>query len=361
MKEAQIEVLAPSALESLERAQIDMQISTAHRFPRTLSKTKERMMELATLDEETAASCFYRLSRQGKAIEGPSIRLAEIAASAFGNIRFGARVIADDGRQITAQGFCHDLESNVLSTIEVKRRVTNRDGQRYSDDMVVVTGNAACAIAARNAIFKVVPFAMVKPIFMAAKKTAVGDATTLVERRTKMLQSFAAYGVNEKRVCQAVNKRGAEDIGLEEFATLLGLYNAIKDGEQSVDEAFPEERKKIEVGDAIPKGDGATGPAGTPPVESEEPKRGRGRPKKDDAKAPEKPEPPPRATPVEGLRNIMRLNQPPIEEKDLLRYLFSEQKCEQGETLDKMPEEKIADIVAAWSVIAPKINAPEQE
>jgi hypothetical protein len=237
--EVQLEVLQPTALESIERANVDMQISTAKKFPRSLARVKGRMMELATLDQETAESCFYKLNRQGKSIEGPSIRLAEIAASSFGNIRYGARVIANDGKKITAQGFSHDLETNVYCAVEISRRITTRDGATYSEDMQIVTGNAACAIALRNAMFKVVPFALVKPIYEAAKSTAVGDIKTLAERRTRMLTKLAAMGIDAKRVCATVEKAGIEEIGLAELETLFGLYNAVKDGDQNVDEAFP--------------------------------------------------------------------------------------------------------------------------
>lgn len=334
--EAQLEVLAPSALESLERASVDIQISTAHKYPRSLTVVKRRMMDLATLDEETAESCFYKLNRQGKNIEGPSIRLAEIAASSFGNLRYGARVIGNDGKQITAQGFCHDLESNVLSTIEVKRRITNKDGCTYSDDMQVVTGNAACAIAARNAIFKVVPFAFVKPIFLAAKQAAVGDITTLADRRTKMLSKFAALGVSEKRVCASVEKAGAEEIGLAELETLIGVYSAVRDGEQTVDEAFPEPKSPIKFGEAVPTGPVAVG--------EPEPEKKRGRPPKEKAEAP------PLATALQGLRNLMKASGD-VQEPALLTYLFGQNFVEQGETLDAMPEEKIQRIIAMWQEI----------
>lgn len=40
--EANLEVLPPSAIESLERAQVDVQISTAHKFPRSLEMFKKR-------------------------------------------------------------------------------------------------------------------------------------------------------------------------------------------------------------------------------------------------------------------------------------------------------------------------------
>lgn len=243
-----LEVVQPSALEAIERAQVDMQIATAKRFPRSLATVKQRMMDLATLDQETAESCFYKLNRSGKAIEGPSIRLAEIAASSFGNLRYGARIIGNDGKVIVAQGYCHDLETNVMSQVEVRRRITDRNGQTYSDDMQVVTGNAACAIAMRNAMFKIVPFAFVKPIFSAAKQAAVGDIKTLAERRTRMLKQFAALGVDEKRICATLEKGGIEEIGLEDLETLIGLYTAIKDGEQKVDEAFPVPISKPAIG-----------------------------------------------------------------------------------------------------------------
>ncbi len=277
----ELEIITPTALESLERATIDMQVATAKRFPRSLSVVKKRMLDLATLDQETAASCFYRLNRQGKMIEGPTIRLAEIAGSSFGNLRYGARVISNDGKVITAQGYCFDLETNVMSQVEVQRRITNREGQKYSEDMQVVTGNAACAIAARNAVFKVVPFAFIKPIFSAAKKAAVGDIKTLDERRTQMLKAFAALGVNEKRILATLEKNGIEEIGLAELETLIGLHNAIEDKEQTVEEAFPVAIEKPKFAKPTPE----------PEPEPEKPKNKGGRPRKLQVVEEPKPEP----------------------------------------------------------------------
>ena len=164
---ATIEIITPSALEAIERVQTDVQITTAKRYPRVLSVVKKSMLEFATLDEETAASCFYTILREDKTIQGPSARMAEIALSCFQNIKAGARIIANDGKTITAQGVCHDLQNNVCVSVEVRRRITYKSGRTYSDDMQVVTGNAACSIALRNATLKVVPAALVKPIYEA--------------------------------------------------------------------------------------------------------------------------------------------------------------------------------------------------
>src|SRR4051812_25644236 len=88
---AELEVIGNEALAQIERASIDCQVGTARKWPRNFPAVKTKMRSLATLDEETAASCFYKLKRQGKSIEGPSIRMAEIALSCFGNMRAGAR------------------------------------------------------------------------------------------------------------------------------------------------------------------------------------------------------------------------------------------------------------------------------
>ncbi len=243
-EETELEVVAPSALESMERAAVDVQISTAKKYPRVLSKVKANMLSFATLDMETAAGCFFTLPGRkggdGKPIQGPSIRMAEIAISTYQNLRAGARVIGDDGKMITAQGVCHDLENNVCITVEVKRRVTTKDGRRYSDDMIVMTGNAACSIALRNATFRVVPLALVKPIYEAAKKTAIGDAKTLVSRRADAMSHFTKMGVPKERIFAALEVNGIEDIGLEQLATLIGFANAIRDKETSIDECFPD-------------------------------------------------------------------------------------------------------------------------
>ncbi|MFY7853697.1 MAG: hypothetical protein ACOVQ6_18165 [Brevundimonas sp.] len=247
-----------TSIESIERAQVDVQISTAKKYPRVLSKVKQAMLSFATLDVETASSCFFTLPARkggdGKPIQGPSVRMAEIALSTYGNIRAGARVVADDGKMLTIQGVCHDLESNTCVTVETRRRVTTKDGRRFSDDMVVMTGNAGCSIALRNAVFRVVPLALVKPIYEAAKKTAIGDAKTLAERRGKAIEHFTKMGVSKEKVFAVLGVKGMDDVGLEHLEILLGYANAIKEGDTSVDEVFnpkPEAPIGAGLGDAL--------------------------------------------------------------------------------------------------------------
>lgn len=238
-----VEVVANDALASIERAQVDVQIATARKYPRTLSKVKERMLSFATLDEETASSCFYTLpARRGgddKPIQGPSVRMAEIALASYQHVKAGSRIINDDGKFLTAQAVVHDLENNVAVSIEVRRRVTGKSGNRFSDDMIAVTGNAACSIALRNAVFRVVPRALITPVYEAAKRVAVGDVKSLTSKRAQIIGRLKQMGAKEAAILAAVGAEKIEDIDLAKLEVLIGLGTAIKDGETSLETAFP--------------------------------------------------------------------------------------------------------------------------
>lgn len=241
MEEQHIEVMQVNNAESLAaltRSEIDVQIATAKQYPRNLARVLGNIETLATMDEEVAGSCFYTLRRQGKVIEGASVRMAEIIASSWGNLRVQARIIGNDGKMITAQGVCHDLESNYAVSAEVKRRITDKNGHTFSEDMQVVTGNAACAIAMRNALFKVVPAALVKKVIDKAKKVSLGESMTLETSRTKMLQYFKTIGVEEKQILDYLSIEKVDEINIDMVIELRGLANAIKEGTTTAKEAF---------------------------------------------------------------------------------------------------------------------------
>jgi hypothetical protein len=241
--EPEIQLVPTEKLNEVVRAEIDMQIATAKRYPRSLQTFRQEATTMATADQDIAASCFYKLKRlnkdgQSTFIEGPSVRLAEIVANAWGNLRFGARIIEEGEHEVVAQGVAHDLEKNVSNTIEVSRRITTRNNKRYGQDMIQVTKNAACSIALRNAIFKTVPFTYVKSIYEQAKLTAVGSSKTLKERRQSMLEAFAKMNVTVDQVVAFLDKPSIEDVGIKEVETMIGVFNAIRDNETTVDEQF---------------------------------------------------------------------------------------------------------------------------
>lgn len=248
------DITSSSALAVIERASINMQIQTAKQFPRTLSKVKADMLTFATLDEETAAGCFYTLPRGGKVIQGPSVRLAEIAASCFGNLRAGVRVVEVDTQSgaphATVQAVVHDLEKNVAISIEKRRRIVGKKakGGRIDEDDINLACNAGSAVALRDAIFKVVPIVLVKPVFDAAKRVAVGQVKSIAAKRVQVVDRLKQMGAPEDRILAAVGCKKMDDVGLAEIEVLIGLGTALKDGETTLEEAFPAAKPEAKPG-----------------------------------------------------------------------------------------------------------------
>lgn len=222
----------------LNKSEIDMQIATAHKFPRSIKRFRDEALAMVTLNESIAQECIYSLPRDGKNIEGPSARFAEVVASAWGNSRAGARVVSDQGDFVTAQGVFHDLERNVAITYEVQRRIVDKRGIRFKADMIGVTANAACSIALRNAILKGVPKAFWSDMYDSARQCAIGDVQTLANRRSRALAVLQKMGISASQVFAYFEIGGEEDLTVEHLATLFGITTAIKEGDTTPEQAF---------------------------------------------------------------------------------------------------------------------------
>jgi len=251
----------------LAKAEIDIQIATARRYPRAKpAKIAEAIKEFATIDEETAEECLYALVRSkkrvkrkrddgtmedreatkkelvqmGTAIEGPSIRLAEIAAICWGNNRNGYRPVMIDRQEkvVIAEGVFLDLETNVATTSRVSRSIRTREGGIFQPDMISVTMNAAGAIAKRNAILAGIPKGVTRVAYQAARAVVVGTQASLVETRKKVFLAFARHGVTPEMILDKLDLDSESDIGLDEVAVLRGMRASLKNGEETVERMF---------------------------------------------------------------------------------------------------------------------------
>lgn len=241
-EDANVVHVSQSAVSAIVRSEVEAQLDAAHKYRRSISHFLQDAKAMACLSLPIAESCMYSLPRGGKLITGPSVRLAEICASAYGNLQVGARVVDTEDKEIVAQGAAWDMEKNLRATIEVRRRITNKQGRRYDDDMITMTGNAAASIALRNAIFRVIPRAYVDTVYEAAKKVALGggDQKTFGGRRDEVMLRLQKLGVVKERVLALVERAGVADITMDDLEKLIGLGTAIKNGDATIDEAFPE-------------------------------------------------------------------------------------------------------------------------
>ena len=235
------EVVSADIVYSQDKAQIDVQISTAHAYPRNIMRAKNNAIALVTMDIETAKTCTYSVPRGGKAITGASVHLAKILAQVWGNMRVEAKVVSIDAKQITSEAVCFDLENNLAIKCQVKRSIMGKSG-RFNDDMIVVTGNAANSIALRNAVLSVVPRGIVDAVYNAAKSKITGDIsdeTKLIARRKQVVDQLKnSYSLTEKEVLSSIGKAAIEHITADDLVVLIGIGTAIKDGDTTVEQAF---------------------------------------------------------------------------------------------------------------------------
>lgn len=236
-----------ATLDRAERANIDIQVSTAKQYPRSISRCANNAVAIATMDKETAQSCGYALPRGGKPITGPSVHLAKIIAQQYGNLRAEAKVVEITDKQVVSRGTAWDLENNYAVSFEVRRSIVGKGGNRYSDDMITVTGNAANSIAYRNAIFGIVPKSITDKAYKAAQHMITGDLSseeTLIKRRDGAIKHFIdTYGITEEEVIKLCGKHTANQIQTDEIALLLGFAQSLKDGDTTVEELMAPFRK----------------------------------------------------------------------------------------------------------------------
>jgi len=297
-EQTEIKVLAPSALEAIERAEIDIAIATAKRYPRDLALVKREMREMATKDVAVAASCSYALPRAGKTIIGPSVRMAEIVFSCFGNLNAGARIVSMTDEQVTCQAVCHDLQRNTRLAIEIPRNIyvskkakTPEEKAAAIRDAKHITSLAALKIGFREAIFAVVPRSLVTPIWKEAQEVAIGKGRTFDEARSACLDEFKKIGVSTKKVCEYLEIGGPEALTTGHLQILFGVLTSINEGETNIEAEFgvaQKETKESETKEppAKPK---LWGGAQKPEVKMPEPKPEAAKPEPKAAALPKRP------------------------------------------------------------------------
>lgn len=229
--------------EDIEKSNIDYQLSVARQYPRDIQRSIDNAILMSTMNLETAQSCGYALIKEGKPIVGPSVHLARIVASCWGNIRTDAKVVQTTDKQIISRGTCWDLETNVSSSFDISRSIIGKTGKRFSNDVITATGNATNSIAYRNAVFAVIPRAVVDQVYQAALNMITGDLSDegkLKKKRAEVLNIFKSnYKIKEQDVLNLCCKQELDQINTSEIALLLGILQSLKDGDTTVNDLIP--------------------------------------------------------------------------------------------------------------------------
>jgi len=228
---------------------------------RDIKKLLLEIEQLATLDVHVAMSCFYVLFKEGKPFVGVSVRFAEIIGSCWGGIESGAKVIANpDGKSITVTGFVKDLEKNSNFSVQVMRRTVNYKGERMSSEEIIQATNAASSIAFRNALFKAIPAALFTTVAKNIKNYIVEniDESDVLELA---IEYFSSKKISSKDLMKKLEVENLKGLTAEKIYLLIGLKNAIEEGDTTIHEAFGIEEVKpqrsskysFDTGSAVPE------------------------------------------------------------------------------------------------------------
>lgn len=240
MLPAQVSVETSRAVSEVQAALV-----IAKRFPRDETAAFKRIMT-SCKRLSLANQAIYNLPISGRNQSGPSIRLAEVLAQAWGNLKFGVNELSRvEGVSSSCVAYCWDQETNTNSEIsfEVDHWIIAKGKKKPITDPAEIDRLIASrgARKLRQCILKVIPPDIVEEALNQCKSTIKnGDGSPLSDRIRKMVLAFDAFQVNQEMIEKKIG-HPVDSIDGDEFLDLVAIYNALKDGQGKRSYFFPSE------------------------------------------------------------------------------------------------------------------------
>ena len=213
----------------------------AKRFPRDQAAAYERIM-ISCKRPPLASSAMYSYPRGGEVVTGPSIRLAEELARAWGNIEYGIRELSQKEGVSEMEAYCWDLETNVVSSqkFTIKHERHTRNGVKKLTDprdiYELTANNAGRRLRAR--ILAVIPPDLVDAAVEQCYQTLAGTTSEPIQDRVrKMLKAFEPFGVTKSHIESRIGK-AVDQILADELVQLQTIYTSIRDNISSPSDWF---------------------------------------------------------------------------------------------------------------------------
>lgn len=231
-----------------ERAQVEARYLMALQRPRDVTKFRQLMLD-ACRRPRFAESALYARPQGKESIEGFSVRFAEAAASAFGNLRLDQEITSDSPETRTVQIHVTDLEANLTVTQSViiektveRRSKAGRDvldtrQNSYGDTVYVVRAtedeafmkqNSAASKALRTAILRVLPADILDECEDVIAETRRRDAKAAnpAELARRIVGSFSKFAVGRGEL-EALIGHPLEQATPEELEQIRGWRTAL--------------------------------------------------------------------------------------------------------------------------------------
>jgi hypothetical protein len=225
-----------TSLQSMGEAKAVAEVQSAYiiakRFPRNQSECYANIMEACKRPFLAEQSC-YAYPRGGTMVTGPSIRLAEAIAQAWGNIDCGIREVSQSNGMSVAEAYAIDLQTNtrvtkifhVPHTRDTKKGKVKLTDARDIYEMVANQG----ARRLRACILGILPGDVVEAAVERCRKTLESSDVPISEQIRKMILAFDDFGIKVEHLEKRLGHKMESTIA-QEIVTLKGIYKSIKDG-----------------------------------------------------------------------------------------------------------------------------------
>lgn len=234
-------------------AEAEGRMTIAQRFPRDETRSYARVMQ-ACSRRRFAEVAMYQYPRGNTMVRGPSIRMAEVLAQAWGNVDFGVLELERDETGCMMQAYAWDLETNTrrVQQFRVAFRRDKRGGSvALTDerDRYEITANMG-ARRLRACILAILPRDVVEEAVEQVAKTLTGGTDEPIADRTKrMVAKFSQRGVTAAHLESQLG-RGLDTVDYEDLAGLGSIFNSLRDGATKREDWFDLSAERIEAAEA---------------------------------------------------------------------------------------------------------------
>ncbi|WP_421287579.1 hypothetical protein [Aeromonas veronii] len=219
----------------------------AKKFPRNPVEATDRILQSCSRPT-LAEGALYSYNRGGADVTGPSIRLAEALAQAWGNMQFGIRELEQRKGESIVEAFAWDVESNTkqLKIFTVPHIRHTRNGQKQLEDprdiYELVANNGARRL--RACILGVIPGDVIEAAQRQCEVTLNTHADTSPESIKRMLDTFSAeFGVTTEQVQTYLGRR-ADTMQPAQYVQMRKIYASLRDGMSKPGDWFKSKEKE---------------------------------------------------------------------------------------------------------------------
>lgn len=235
-------------------AEVQAALVVARMNPRDPVRAMDRIIN-ACQRPTLANSATYAYARGGTQITGPSIRLAEALAQAWGNIQYGIREISQSQGVSTVAAYAWDVETNTRREMVFQvahRRDTKRGSYDIRDgrDIYELVANQG-ARRLRACILAIIPGDVTEAALAQCAATQQAHVDMTPEGIKALADTFAQFGVTKAQIEKRIQRR-LESILPAQVISMRNIYRSLKDGMSAPEDWFEPEEKAAST--PAPKG-----------------------------------------------------------------------------------------------------------